>query len=233
MPHYLSKDNLLSKKSLKKRQYTNQLSNFITGPSVRNRKEIKYLLSAPALASIKNIEVVVILEDKLGQSNDSQSQTELFDSIVDFVSDADGLKIDWASDLELAIQQTTDGKTIPLKVAELQDVLVREDSTGSSFIQVNFLSGAKILITDTLIGFKPHPTVGLDLRKLPKVVTTPDLLSVFEATEEAISAEAERSEVETLKKVFQAILIGGEAIGFELDQEREWFNRLTSFVASA
>ena len=155
------------------------------------------------------------------------------DEVVSFVSQAEGLKLNWSSDVELSIQQTTDGKTIPLKIADLQDVLQREDSTGSTFIQVNFISGNKILLTDTLIGFKPHPTVGLDLRKLPKVVTTPDLLSVFEATEEAISSEAERTEVDTLKKVFQAILLGGEAIGFELAEEREWFNRLTSFVASA
>jgi hypothetical protein len=153
--------------------------------------------------------------------------------ILKFVETASGLKTEWKDESETFIVQTTDGKGISVFVSELKEVLVREDSNGKEFIQVNFLDGRKVLLTDTLIGFKPHPASGLDLSNLPRVVTTPDLLSVFEATEEAISTSAPHSEIETLKSVFQAILHGGETVGFDLAEERKWFIRLTSFRGSA
>jgi len=81
----------------------------------------------------------------------------------------------------------------------------------TSFLQVNFLSGKKILLTENLIGFKPVPSRGLDLSKLPKVVTTPDLLSVVEAIEDSISFAVANDELDVLKRVFDSVLRGAEA----------------------
>ena len=77
------------------------------------------------------------------------------------------------------------------------------------------------------MGFKPLETSGLDMGKIPKVVTTPDLISVFEAIEDSMSSDATPDhEVEILKKVFLAILQGGELAGFNLEFERRWMTRL-------
>ena len=38
------------------------------------------------------------------------------------------------------------------------------------------------------------------MAKIPKVVTTPDLLSVFEAIEESVSSDTPEHEIESLKK---------------------------------
>jgi hypothetical protein len=92
---------------------------------------------------------------------------------------------------------------------------------------VNFQSGKKILLTQNLIGFKPAPSRGLDLSKLPKVVTTPDLLSVVEAIEETLStAPAQPEELEVLRKVFDSVLKGAEAVGFDTTSERVWMQSL-------
>ena len=110
-------------------------------------------------------------------------------------------------------------------MASVEEVLVREDSDGRSFLQVNFLDGKKILITEKLVGFKPAETLGLDLRKLPKVVTTPDLVSVLEAIEESVNNYGHRAEeVDVLRRVFDSVLNGAEAVGFEVGAERNWLN---------
>ncbi len=169
----------------------------------------------------------------MSQFDEKNDQRELLDQIVKYVETTSGLKTDWSDESEVSISQSADAKSIVIQILDLKDVLIREDSNGKSFIQVNLFDGKKLLLTEALIGFKPFPTAGLDLRDLPKVVTTPDLLSVFEATEEAISSDATLSEVDTLKKVFEAILLGGEAIGFDLSEEKSWFQRLANFKASA
>jgi hypothetical protein len=77
------------------------------------------------------------------------------------------------------------------------------------------------------VGFKPTETFGLDMAKIPKVVTTPDLMSVFEAIEESMSSDIQNEhELEILKKVYQSILQGGELAGFDLKFERNWLSRL-------
>jgi hypothetical protein len=101
--------------------------------------------------------------------------------------------------------------------------MIREDVEGRKFLQVNYHSGLKVLITDTLVGFKPAEIAGLDMGRIPKVVTTPDLLSVFEAIEEGVGVDPE---IETLKKVFFSILLGAESVGFELSNEKKWITRL-------
>jgi hypothetical protein len=147
--------------------------------------------------------------------------------INDFVAKSSGLRSRQKAN-ELQILQCTDGKAIAIAIDDLEEVISRVDSDGHIFLQVNFISGKKILLTQNLIGFKPAPSRGLDLSKLPKVVTTPDLLSVVEAIEESISsAPTQPDEIEVLKKVFDSVLRGAEAVGFDTTSERVWMQGLT------
>ena len=150
-----------------------------------------------------------------------------------YVETATGLKFRQVDDSTVEIHQVADQKKIKFELTGVSEVLSRSDSDGNAFVQVNFKTGKKILLTSTLVGFKPAPILGLDINKLPKVVTTPDLISVFEAIEEAMAARATSDELETLKKVFNAILAGGELIGFDLAQERQWLWCLMHSKASA
>jgi hypothetical protein len=160
------------------------------------------------------------------------SQHDLLTIIEDYVSKSQGLKYDKENDGNLSILQKGDEKGIVLKTADLVEVLSRKDAEGKEFVQINFTSGKKILLTDQLIGFKPFPVPDLDISKLPKVVTTVDLLSVFEAIEDAVSQTAARpEEADTLKKVFQSILLGGEDVGFDLSTERSWLRRLPTVIS--
>ena len=85
------------------------------------------------------------------------------------------------------------------------------------FLQVNFAGGKKLILTNNLIGFKPAPLASLDMERLPKVVTTPDLISVIEALQETMNTQSSHPvEVEVLRHVFSAVLEGGESIGFNL-----------------
>ena len=144
-------------------------------------------------------------------------------TILEYVEGAEGLKMNAGPDGSLEIFQEVDGKAITITKETIEDVISRVDSNGSKFLQVNFDDGRKILITDRLIGFKPIGSKGLDLKKLPKVVTTPDLVSVVEAIEESMSAGFEnKDEVELLRKVFDSVLAGGEAVGFDLTREKAW-----------
>jgi hypothetical protein len=155
------------------------------------------------------------------------SSQDLISIIVDYIAKSSGLSWSIDSDTKYTISQKTDAKQVQINRSELSDVLVRKDSDGKEFVQVNFASGKKILLTDQLIGFRPQPYNDLDLSKLPRVVTTLDLLSVFEAIEEAYSASEDKPEdTEMLKKVFQSILLGGEEIGLDLTTEKTWLRRL-------
>lgn len=148
--------------------------------------------------------------------------------INEFVAKSSGLRSRLQEEQKLEIFQTTDGKAIAFAITELEDVISRIDSDGQAFLQVNFTSGKKILLTQNLIGFKPAPSRGLDLTKLPKVVTTPDLLSVVEAIEDSISTPpSQPEELEVLKKVFDSVLRGAEAVGFDTTSERVWMQGLT------
>lgn len=157
------------------------------------------------------------------------------DSILNFVDASKGLTGRLAETGKVLVSQDVDGKSFSFYGYEVAEVLHRADADGKPFLQLNFKNGNKVLLTDTLVGFKPVETFGLDMNRLPKVVTTPDLLSVYEAIEEALGADEVEHEVEILKKVYQAILLGAERIGFELSFERKWLNRLvaTKIRASA
>ena len=97
------------------------------------------------------------------------------------------------------------------------------------------MDNRKILVTDALIGFRPQARRGIDLDKLPRVVTTPDLVSVIEALEDTINATTEYSqeEAEVLKELFHSVIDGAEMVGFELSEERAWLKRLYSASAAA
>ena len=155
------------------------------------------------------------------------TKNEQLIQIKDFVAKSSGLRSRSQDERNLQISQSTDGKAIMLAVADLEEVIPRIDSDGHVFLQVNFLSGKKILLTENLIGFKPAPSRGLDLGKLPKVVTTPDLLSVVEAIEDSITTEPNQTdELEVLKRVFDSVLRGAEAVGFDITPERLWLQGL-------
>jgi hypothetical protein len=159
------------------------------------------------------------------------SKTKQREIIISFVSQAHGLEMKHDVS-KIEILQTIDRKKIAFDFDQIDDVLVRDDAQEKPFLQLNFTTGDKILITDELIGFKPVPFQGFDIHKLPKVVTTSDLVSVFEAAEEAMSS-GKSEEVDVLRQVFNSILMGGEQIGFDLKNEKSWFGSLISKAASA
>jgi hypothetical protein len=172
----------------------------------------------------------------LSESEMSPKPSQMLEEILAFVDKSGGLSSNVTESGIVSIQQSVDGKIFRFNCEELSEVLQRFDADGKQFIQVNFQSGNKVLFTDTLVGFKPRETTGLDMTKIPRVVTTPDLISVFEAIEDSMSSDATPdTEVEILKKVFVAILQGGELAGFDLEFERRWLARLvpSRFQASA
>ncbi len=172
----------------------------------------------------------------LSSNSSDKTTTKLVAEITKFVGSASGLAIEEKSDKEVTVIQHTDGKKFKFSTTDLVEVLPRVDLDGKDFIQVNFTSGMKVLFTDNLVGFKPFEVTGLDMSKIPRVVTTPDLMSVFEAIEESLSSEdGIDMELDILRKVYQSILIGGEMAGFDLKFERKWMDRLYSvkFQASA
>ena len=143
--------------------------------------------------------------------------------ITEYIENSSGLNLELTIEGELKVSQSVDGKSIKISPEKVEDVLERLDSQGQNFLQVNFKGGKKILLTEKLIGFKPAAAKDLDLSRLPKVVTTPDLISVVEAIEETVNGEiSHKQELELLRKVFNAVLDGGESIGFDLSTERAW-----------
>ena len=154
--------------------------------------------------------------------------------IKNFVQVSQGLSIvDSPLTDYMVIEQKMDRKKITLNCFDLNEVLVRQDEAGQSFLQVNFTSGKKILITETLVGFRPLGLFGLDMEKIPKVVTTPDIQSVFEAIQEVLQSNDEQEELDVLRKVYDSVLCGGESVGFDLKEERKVLASLPSRMWSA
>ena len=160
-------------------------------------------------------------------------QEKLVEKIVHFINNSSGLTLDRYDELSINIRQLSDGKSLSLHINNLKDVILRKDSQKRNFIQIDFVNGLKILLTQLLIGFKPYPVHGLDMREVPKVVTTPDLYKVFQAIEETLSLDGDEMEVHFLIHIFRSILKGGEIIGFDLKNERFYFHHLSYFTASA
>lgn len=152
----------------------------------------------------------------------TMKQLELLNSINEFASRSKDLEARFVDHSILKICQRVDGHAIFLDATRLQDILMRSDADGRDFVQVNFHDGLKILITDRLVGFKPvlrRPTSGVST-KLPRVVTTPDLMSVLEAIEDAV--ESEDRDLTVLRELFDAIICGAERAGFDVSKEKTW-----------
>ena len=127
------------------------------------------------------------------------------------------------------IHQRKDKKSLSFYSKDIENVVDRKDAHQNLFLQVNFNDGKRVLFTEKLVGFAPAACNGLDMSRLPKVVTTPDLLSVIEAVESALYGEDHYEEnFEELKLFFESISCGAEAIGFDVAAERLWVEKLIS-----
>lgn len=168
----------------------------------------------------------------MSQSNYKTTKVDL-DGVLSYIDKTQGLRAQVSEVGRVSILQDSDGKIFTFESRDLIEVLNRQDSDNRPFMQLNFQNNQKVLLTENLIGFKPQETLGLDMGRIPKVVTTPDLVSVYEAIEESLGSESLENEVEILKKVFLAILNGGERVGFDLRFERKWLGRLLASRAKA
>lgn len=162
-------------------------------------------------------------------STATTKQLELLQSILEFALRSPDLEVEQSALDQVRIRQKIDGHMLLIRASRLQDILMRSDSDGRSFVQVNFQDGLKILITERLIGFKPAvrkagPSTGQGAptanSKLPRVVTTPDLLSVLEAMEDA--AESADRDLTVLRELFDSIVRGAERAGFDVEKEKTW-----------
>ncbi len=163
-------------------------------------------------------------------STATTKQLELLQSILEFAMRSSDLEVEQLTLDQVRIRQKIDGHMLVIRASRLQDILMRNDADGRSFVQVNFHDGLKILITERLIGFKPAvrkvgtPTAGQGAptsnSKLPRVVTTPDLLSVLEAMEDA--AESADRDLTVLRELFDSIVRGAERAGFDVEKEKAW-----------
>lgn len=167
------------------------------------------------------------MEAFLNCAPSAEKQRKLLSDIIIYINQARGLTSFQVGVDRIRIQQSIDKKFIFVETASLEDVLFRSDVAGEEFIQVNFTSGKKVLLTDGLIGFKPAQAKGVDASRIPRVVTTPDVVNVFEAIQDALhSTGIESHEMSILKKIFEAVLAGGESVGFDLTNERSWLARI-------
>ncbi len=159
-----------------------------------------------------------------------ESTSPLIQSIVKFVSQSRGLRFLESGTDELIICQSVDGKYLTVDTNTISEVLPRTDSKKDLFLQVNFSDGKKVILTENLIGFKPAIYSDLDMNRLPKVVTTPDLISFIEVLEDSLyDTEVSMDEIEDVKQYFECVLMGAEAIGFNLICERIWIARLLNY----
>lgn len=148
--------------------------------------------------------------------------------VFDFLENQSQFSFKFDKDV-LELTQSEDSKKILIHFNTVEKVLVRQDVDGSPFLQMNFNSGYKILITKSLVGFKPNELVGFDLSRIPRVVTTIDLLSVAKAIEDLFESEESsesKAEIEVLKKVYQSILFGAESVGFKMQAEKKWLTAI-------
>ena len=147
--------------------------------------------------------------------------------IVEFVSQCRGLGLLESGAGELLIYQRVDGKCLRIQMDCIGEVIARKDGNKEEFLQINFTDNRKIILTDALVGFKPVLNQHLSADRLPKVVTTPDLISFIEALEEAFyDTGTDEDEMDDVREYFDSILKGGQAVGFNLTCERIWATRL-------
>lgn len=155
------------------------------------------------------------------------SVVQSVNEIVNFLETTSQLAFTLVEDSHLEIKQSEDGKVLCFDLGGVDKVLLRTDFDGSGFIQINFKDKTKVLVTKSLVGFKPFEITGFDPAKIPKVVTTVDLNSVYKAIEDILDSEdtyQTATELEVLKKVYQSIMLGAEQVGFEMRAEKLWFS---------
>ncbi len=128
---------------------------------------------------------------------------------------------------KVTLFQNYDKKDLSFYESEVERVLERKDYNGEAFLQVDFKNGKKILLTNEFVGFSPAACSEIRTKKLPKVVTTADLLSVIEAIESSIYGTDQYQEsLHDIKLFFETIASGAESVGFNLAGERLWVDRL-------
>jgi len=154
------------------------------------------------------------------------TETEHKQIIDNYVNSCSGLTIAWSTTETFRIEQSADGKVLDIPLDCIEKVISREDSQGNPFVQLNLLDDKKLLLTDTLVGFKPMPRPGLDMQRIPKVVTTPDLIGVIEAIEDSISSNVAYEDMESLRCLFYSVIEGAEHIGFDLQAEKLWLHQI-------
>ena len=156
----------------------------------------------------------------------TQDSKKHIQTIQKFIEQVAGLEFS-ATEGKVTIIQSIDGKHLSFKDTDISEILARKDSKGQPFIQINFFGDKKIILTDRFIGFKPFRIPDLDMQKLPKVVTTPDLLNFIEIIEDSMyELDVTAIEVQNIQKYFESVLLGAEKVGFELLNERIWIERL-------
>lgn len=130
-------------------------------------------------------------------------------------------------DKKITLFQSYDKKTLSFYESDIEKVLERKDYNGEVFLQVDFKNGKKILLTHEFIGFSPAVCSDMKTKKLPKVVTTADLLSVIEAIEGSLyGTDRYQESLHDIKLFFETIASGAESVGFDLSGERLWLERL-------
>ena len=128
---------------------------------------------------------------------------------------------------KITIFQNYDKKTLSFYESDIEKVLERKDYNEEAFLQVDFKNGKKILLTNEFVGFSPAVCTEMEAKKLPKVVTTADLLSVIEAIESSLYGTDQYQEsLHDIKLFFETIASGAESVGFNLVGERLWVDRL-------
>ena len=128
---------------------------------------------------------------------------------------------------QITLFQNHDKKTLSFYEEEIEKILNRKDNKGEDFLQLNFKNSKKIILTKEFIGFSPLNCVGMTANKLPKVVTTADLLNVIEAIESSVyGTEQYQESLKDVRLFFESIACGAEAVGFDLSGERLWVERL-------
>jgi hypothetical protein len=157
----------------------------------------------------------------------TERQLELLGEIRRFISKADGLQTEERDAGQIRILQKADHRFLDIDPANLEEVLFRSDTEGRAFLQINFCTSKKILVTESVIGFKPIPVVDLAASRLPRVVTTLDIASVVDVIQDALHAQDSiDKDVRLLRQVLEAVIAGGESVGFNLREERLWVARL-------
>ncbi len=147
--------------------------------------------------------------------------------VKSFVASTSGLQMETIEEGSLCVCQKVDGKGLVFRERDIAAIMSRKDDLERPFIQVNFQSGKKVLLTDQLIGFKPIAVDGLGLETMPSVVASPDLVSLFEAMEECLQSNSDNVPAfMELRHAFMSIVEGGEAVGIDFDKEKFWLKHL-------